>query len=62
MADLAQVGERAYLDGWADGKADNDPAPDRLALGANRLNDYERGYADSGHLPEPSPARPGRAK
>ena len=32
----------------ADGLADRDPQFDRLALGANRLNDYERGYTDSG--------------
>ncbi len=37
-----------YERGWADGKAGRDPDIDRLALGATRLNDYERGYIDSG--------------
>lgn len=31
----------------ADGLADRDPDFNRLALGSNRLNDYERGYLDS---------------
>ena len=38
-----------YRDGYRDGKADKDPASDRLAYGANRLNDYERGYIDAGN-------------
>ena len=37
-----------YLDGWADGEAEKDPDIDRMWLGANQLNDYERGYVDSG--------------
>lgn len=37
-----------YLDGLADGQAGKDPDSDRLAYGWNRLNDYERGYIDSG--------------
>jgi len=44
-----------YMRGWEDGKADRDPDPDRLAGGANRCNDYERGYIDSGHIEEPQP-------
>lgn len=40
--------EQDYADGMADGLADRDPQFDRLALGANRLNAYERGYIDSG--------------
>ena len=34
--------------GWADGRADRTPDPARLAYGMNRVNDYERGYIDSG--------------
>lgn len=41
-----------YADGMADGLADRDPQLDRLALGANRLNAYERGYIDSGKAVE----------
>jgi hypothetical protein len=37
-----------YRDGWADGMAGNDPDAARTAGGATRLNDYERGYIDSG--------------
>ena len=37
-----------YKRGWADGMAGKDPDFESLALGANRLNDYERGYIDSG--------------
>lgn len=37
-----------YDDGMTDGLADKPPDFERLALGANRLNDYERGYIDSG--------------
>jgi hypothetical protein len=44
----ATVISQDYLDGWADGEAGRDPAFDRLALGWNHLNDYERGYVDSG--------------
>jgi len=42
------MSEQDYADGMADGLADRDPQFDRLALGAHRLNDYERGYIDSG--------------
>ena len=42
------MSQQDYDDGWADGIAGLDPQTDRLALGANRLNDYERGYIDSG--------------
>jgi hypothetical protein len=45
----------AYLEGLADGEAGQDPNPERLAYGANRCNDYERGYIDSGR---PVPADP----
>ena len=38
----------SYDAGMADGTAGRDPDTDRLALGANRLNDYERGYIDAG--------------
>lgn len=42
------MSQQDYEDGMADGLADRDPDPKRLALGADRLNDYERGYVDSG--------------
>lgn len=44
--------ERDYADGMADGLAGRDPEFERLALGANRLNAYERGYIDSGKAEE----------
>jgi hypothetical protein len=44
----------AYMRGWDDGKADRDPDFESLNLGKDRLNDYERGYIDSGHLDEPA--------
>jgi hypothetical protein len=37
-----------YLDGLADGRAGKDPSFERLALGWNRMNDYERGYVAAG--------------
>ena len=37
-----------YERGMADGLAGKPPDFDSLALGANSLNDYERGYVDSG--------------
>ncbi len=40
--------DQDYADGMADGLADRPPRFDRLALGANRVNDYEAGYIDSG--------------
>ena len=40
-----------YADGMADGLEGRDPQFERLALGANRLNAYERGYIDSGKEP-----------
>lgn len=43
------MSEQDYADGWARGMAGLDPELERLALGANRLNDYERGYIDSGN-------------
>lgn len=43
------MSEQDYRDGYERGKADLDPEFDRLALGANHLNDYERGYIDSGN-------------
>lgn len=42
------MSDRDYHDGWADGKAGRDPDSARCALGANRVNDYEAGYIDSG--------------
>lgn len=42
------MSQQDYDDGMADGLADRDPDFERLALGANRLNDYERGYIASG--------------
>lgn len=44
--------DRDYQDGYADGMADRDPDPERLAYGANRCNNYERGYIDSGKQEE----------
>jgi hypothetical protein len=44
------VSEQDYADGWEDGMAGYSPNFWRLALGANRLNDYERGYIDSGNV------------
>jgi hypothetical protein len=38
-----------YHAGLEDGRAGRDPDPARTAGGATRLNDYERGYIDSGH-------------
>ena len=37
-----------YQDGWNDGKAGKPLDPDRLAEGANFLNEYERGWVESG--------------
>ncbi len=45
---MTQQPTQDYLDGLADGRADKDPDPERLAYGCNRMNDYERGYIDSG--------------
>jgi hypothetical protein len=42
------VSERDYQDGERDGEAREPPAFDRLCLGCNWLNDYEKGYLDSG--------------
>ena len=42
------VREQDYADGFRDGSAGKEPAFERLALGANYLNDYEKGYVDSG--------------
>jgi hypothetical protein len=47
------MNEQDYADGMADGLAGKPPDPDRLAYGANRLNDYERGYIDSGPDADP---------
>jgi hypothetical protein len=47
------MSQQDYEDGMADGLADRDPDSDRLAYGANRLNDYERGYVDSGSQDAP---------
>lgn len=55
-ATLGGMSQRDYEDGMADGLADRDPDGDRLAYGANRLNDYERGYVDSGNAAGPPPA------
>ncbi len=41
--------DAAYWDGYDQGAADRAPDVERMALGANRLNSYERGYIDSGH-------------
>ena len=40
----------AYRDGWQDGKAGVGPRFTALNLGGNSLNDYERGYIDSGPM------------
>lgn len=53
----ATTPSRDYLDGLADGQADKDPDPERLAYGWNRLNDYERGYVDAGHRLRSQPDR-----
>lgn len=42
------MSDQDYLDGWEDGKAGRDPNSERLNYGANRCNDYEIGYIDSG--------------
>ena len=42
------MSERDYTEGLTDGLAGKPPEFDRLALGANSLNDYERGYIASG--------------
>jgi hypothetical protein len=46
-----------YADGMTDGLGGRGPDFARLALGANRLNAYERGYIDSGD----AAPRPGQA-
>lgn len=61
MADVLTLGDLsavppegvsdAYRLGWEHGRADRDPDPAMLAYGADRLNDYERGYIDSGRCP-----------
>jgi hypothetical protein len=38
-----------YQAGLEDGRAGRDPDHAKTAGGATRLNDYERGYIDSGH-------------
>lgn len=40
--------EELYEEGMADGAAGKEPNVDRLALGASKLNSYERGYIASG--------------
>lgn len=47
------MSQKDYDEGMSDGLADLDPNSDRLAYGANRLNDYERGYIDSGSSEKP---------
>ena len=42
------MSDEDYARGWQDGKAGRDPDPSKLAYGANRCNDYEIGYIDSG--------------
>lgn len=37
-----------FRDGWTEGMAGLSPDPARCAGGANRMNDYERGYVASG--------------
>ena len=63
------MSDEDYARGWQDGKADRDPDPRYVAYGANRCNDYETGYIDSGRgdmprrwpggwaIPNVSPAR-----
>lgn len=48
MTERTEASKQDYADGMADGLADLPPNVERLALGANRLNAYERGYIDSG--------------
>ena len=50
VADDCAEPTQDYLDGLADGRADRDPDPERLAYGWNRMNDYERGYVAAGRL------------
>lgn len=47
--------ERDYMDGWNDGKSGKGLDIGRLALAGNGLNQYERGWVDSGQLEEPRP-------
>lgn len=44
-------------DGFRDGSLGKGPDWQRLALGANSLNDYEKGYIDSGRARQ-GPAHP----
>lgn len=44
------MNQQDYDDGMADGLAGRDPQVKRMALGSHRLNDYERGYIDSGKV------------
>jgi hypothetical protein len=48
MTDTHMGESQDYRDGLADGLADKDPDPGRLAYGWNRMNDYERGYVAAG--------------
>jgi hypothetical protein len=46
------MSDEDYARGWQDGAADRDPDPSRLAYGASRMNDYERGYVDGDGPPQ----------
>jgi hypothetical protein len=50
---MSAATDAKYRQGWADGKAGRDPDSRELAYGSDRLNSYERGYIDSGHLEVP---------
>lgn len=45
---MRTMSQQDYDEGMADGLAGRDPDSERLAYGSNHLNDYERGYIDSG--------------
>lgn len=50
---MSAATDAKYRQGWADGKAGRDPDSRELAYGGDRLNAYERGYIDSGHMDAP---------
>ena len=50
---MSAATDAKYRQGWEDGKADRDPDSRELAYGSDRLNAYERGYIDSGHMDAP---------
>lgn len=52
------MSDEDYARGWQDGKADRDPDPHYVAYGADRCNDYEIGYIDSGRRDAVSPFSP----